>query len=355
MPVAELARRLSADRLHVIVFGPGYGESVAVHVPDGGWLICDSLSGTGTRAGFVPAAELLSQRGEPAALLLLTHPHDDHVAGFDRLVNRFAQGPVGLLGAHLAKADFTEDDDATAILATSNRLKALAAIHRYWREYPEFKWLLKADGTTRAIGPGCVEVLHPDDAYLSAGKPDPAAAPNAYSTPVLVAWGATRIVLGADLPTAEWGLVLAATRDTPLAVHGGLKVSHHGSVGSLADDLVLIQHDQAPALVTPWHLGRGLLPKLGAGGGIDWLLARRRTVGLTSPGRALMEDRLPEPASYVQFTEAVQRRELPGGVGAIEVKESYDPDESWIALTFDRDGNLETVDRGRAARTIVRG
>jgi glyoxylase-like metal-dependent hydrolase (beta-lactamase superfamily II) len=96
-------------------------------------VICDSLSGTGRSAGFVPAVELLGQRQEQAAIALLTHPHDDHVAGFDRLVNR----------------------------------------------------------------PAVVEVLHPDAAYLSRGQPDPVKAPNDYSTPVLVQWGATRIVLGA--------------------------------------------------------------------------------------------------------------------------------------------------------------
>src|SRR4051794_17390938 len=118
MPIAELGARLAGNRLHVIVFGPGYGESIAVHVPDGGWLVCDSLSGTGQSSGFVPAVELLGQRDESAAMLLLTHPHDDHVAGFDRLVSRFATGPVGVVALHLARADFTEDDHATSVLAT---------------------------------------------------------------------------------------------------------------------------------------------------------------------------------------------------------------------------------------------
>lgn len=213
MPIAELAARLSGNRLHVIVFGPGYGESIAVHVPDGGWLVCNSLSGTGRTAGLVPAVELLGQRQESAAILLLTHPHDDHVAGFDRLVSRFASGPVGVVGLQLAHDDFTEDDYATGVLATSNRLTALAAVRRYWRgEHPEFKWLLAADGTARNLGPGRVEVLHPDEEYLRGGQPDPVGAPNAYSTPVLVQWGAARIVLGADLPRAEWNAVLQVTR-----------------------------------------------------------------------------------------------------------------------------------------------
>lgn len=354
MPIAELAARLPGNRLHVIVFGPGYGESVAVHVPDGGWLVCHPLTGAGRAADFVPAVELLGQRDEPAALLLLTHPHDDHVGGFDRLVTRFATGPVGAIGLQHLPKGFTEDDYATGVLAKSNRLKALASIHRYWRDHPEFQWALRADGSVRGIGPGTVEVLHPNEAYLRGGQPDPVAAPNAYSAPVLIQWGAARIVLGADLPSTQWNAVLQTTRTPTLANHGALKVSHHGSTGSIADELVRSTYRNAVATITPWHIGRGLLPKLGAGGGVSWLLERRTGVGLTSPGRALTR-RLPQPVRHSHLLESVQRRDLPGGAGAIEVKQSYDPDECWVALTFTRDGELESTDFGREARLVVRG
>jgi glyoxylase-like metal-dependent hydrolase (beta-lactamase superfamily II) len=140
MPIADLAGRLSTDRLHIIVFGPGYGESVAVHIPDGGWLICDSLSRPHGSVDFIPAAELLSNRQERAAALILTHPHDDHVGGFDRLVTRFADGRVGLVGLHLPKEGFTEDDDAARIVATANRVKALTAISADWQRNPEHRW-----------------------------------------------------------------------------------------------------------------------------------------------------------------------------------------------------------------------
>lgn len=354
MPIAELAAGLTDNRLHVIVFGPGYGESIAVHVPGGGWLICDSLSGSGGAAGFVPAVKLLEERGEDAAMLLLTHPHDDHVAGFDRLVTRFARGPVGVVGLHLAQAGFTEDGDASRVLSTSNRLKALAAINRYWRESPEYKWLLTADGATRQLGQGRVEILHPDPCYLASGEPDPAGAPNAYSTPVLIEWEDARVVLGADLPTAEWAGVLGVARSLPLAQHTALKVSHHGSKDSCAGDLVRTAERSAVATVTPWQVGRGLLPKLGPDGGIAWLLERRTAVGLTSPGRALTQH-LPQPVAHSELANSVQRRALPGGGSGIEVKASYDPDECWIAVTVTQQGELESTTLGAEARLIVPG
>jgi hypothetical protein len=198
-----------------------------------------------------------------------------------------------------------------------------------------------------------IEVLHPDDAYLTAGQPDPASAPNAYSTPVLVEWERVRIVLGADLPSDEWNGVLRSPRMPPLAEHHVLKVSHHGSMRSVAEDLVRSAYRDSVATITPWHMGRGLLPKLGPGGGVSWLLERRAGVGLTSPARALTRS-LPQPVTHSVLLESVQRRDLPGGTATIEVKQSYDPDECWIAATFSRDGSLESVEFGGEARLIVR-
>src|SRR5260370_28061934 len=128
MRLAELAERLARDRLHIVVFGPGYGAWTAVHVPDGGWLICDSLTRPHGSSDLVPAGELLRHRQERAAVLMLTHPHDDHVGGFDRLVHRFADGPVGLVAVHLPEDGFTEDDDAPPVLAATAPAQAPAAV-----------------------------------------------------------------------------------------------------------------------------------------------------------------------------------------------------------------------------------
>jgi hypothetical protein len=109
-----------------------------------------------------------------------------------------------------------------------------------------------------------------------------------------------------------------------------------------------------PATVTalPFSRPGSLLPKLSDTGGIAWLLERRGAVSLTAPGRAMTAD-LPRPVTFASFTDAVARRPLPGGAGAVELKRSYDPDESWVAATFNRSGGLEAVDFGRDASVIV--
>jgi hypothetical protein len=37
----------------------------------------------------------------------------------------------------------------------------------------------------------------------------------------------------------------------------------------------------------------------------------------------------------------------------VEFKHAYDPDESWVAATFNRGGDLEAVEFGRDACVIV--
>jgi len=352
MPIADLVGSLSTDRLHILVFGPGYGESVGAYIPGGGWLICDSLSKPRGSADFIPAAELLSSHHERAALLVLTHPHDDHVRGFDRLVTRFATGRIGLVGIHMPEEGFTEGDDAALIVAKSNRLKALGAISAYWTEHPELRWEMTADAQPIQFGDGTIEVLHPTDDFVEEGIPDPSKAPNDYSTPMLVCWEQTRVVLGADLPNTQWASVLNVDRDDELSEHAALKVPHHGSREALPEALVRSGDRGAVAVLAPWQHGRGFLPKLGDEGGLVWLLARRSAVSLTSPGRALKIE-LPRPVTLAQYTDAVIRRPLPGGIGAVEIKHDYDPDESWVALTFTGSGGLEAAEFGRDACVIV--
>jgi hypothetical protein len=248
--------------------------------------------------------------------------------------------------------DFTEDDHAAGVVTTSNRLKALVAVLRYWRTNPQHEWLLVADRTSRSVGPGRIEVLHPTQAYLDAGVPDPTAAPNSYSTPLFVEWANARVVLGADLPVAQWSRVLADSRTPALSDHTALKVSHHGSTNAQAPELVDAAFATARVAITPWNLGRRMLPQFSATGGVHWLLARRAGVSLTASGRVLTT-RLPQAISLSGFEKAVERRTLPGE-GVMEVRADYDPDESWVAFTFDGSGRLTDERYGRESRRITR-
>jgi len=106
--IAELSSvlgkgELDRSLLHVFVAGPGTGEGVLVALPDTkGWIAVD-----GCKVGAEGCLDwlLLEMKGEdePLALLVLTHPHEDHAAGIPELLERYqptevlvtADSPVG--------------------------------------------------------------------------------------------------------------------------------------------------------------------------------------------------------------------------------------------------------------------
>jgi beta-lactamase superfamily II metal-dependent hydrolase len=78
-----------ANVVEVSVFGPGYGESVVVHLGNKKWLIVDSCLDRAN--GSVPALDYLNSVGVNAAedvlLVVGSHAHDDHIAGISKIVS----------------------------------------------------------------------------------------------------------------------------------------------------------------------------------------------------------------------------------------------------------------------------
>src|SRR5271170_7292865 len=75
------------DELEVSVFGPGFGECLAVHLPGGKWVLVDSCRDAG--GDPVTLAYLRSLGVEPAtdvSTVIASHWHMDHVDGIAELV-----------------------------------------------------------------------------------------------------------------------------------------------------------------------------------------------------------------------------------------------------------------------------
>src|SRR5215813_8685763 len=93
--------RPATNQVEVDLFGPGYGESILVHLGANRWLIVDSCTEV---AGGKPAAlEYLDRIGVDASTsvlyLVATHWHDDHVSGFAAQVERCKAARVHFTGA----------------------------------------------------------------------------------------------------------------------------------------------------------------------------------------------------------------------------------------------------------------
>lgn len=79
----KLATPPKADELEVSVFGPGVGECVVVHLGGGQWMIVDSCvdRSTGAPVALQYLGELGLKADSAISLVVVTHWHDDHMAG----------------------------------------------------------------------------------------------------------------------------------------------------------------------------------------------------------------------------------------------------------------------------------
>jgi len=264
----------TADEVEYSVFGPGYGESILVHVTGGDWIIVDScVSHVSKRAA---ALEYLARIGVDAGtavkLVIATHWHDDHVRGlaeivdacsssrfvvsqalfareFTTLVGRFGEVPPGITGI----------DEFRRILGR-RRMDVLETLG--YASAGKLVWGKPGiEGIRRSV-----TSLSPHDAAITRGienfagllsSHDPRhrilpRGPNECSVVLSIEVGATKALLGADLEADGWAALLEADC-CPRDPASFFKVPHHGAESSHVDDVWTRLLVQGPvAVVTPF-------------------------------------------------------------------------------------------------------
>lgn len=340
--------RLGPDRLHLVVFGPGFGESIVLRVPENTWIVVDSCR-TGKDS---PARTLLREHGAHWSCLVLTHPHLDHAAGFDSLLDHPGTGPVGL-AAPMAEDTFqwVNSPDPVRHYREGTREAALAAVHSRWEVDPGSRWDLRR-GDRRQVGDAAITVLHPDEPTRAAAPSDP----NRLSSALLVEWRNVRILLGGDVLSEDWRDIASAYPD--LARHAALKMPHHCSLGATHESW---GRDGRRRLwvATPWNLG-SKHPDARDGKGLDWALRHVEAVHLTGlPVGHNLQGAVPFETTRRELAEearpAVLRGALPGGRVFRPAPDDPGGDDffCYVHAVFNADGTLEECVHGPGA-VIVR-
>jgi hypothetical protein len=311
-------------------------------VPPDRWLAVDSAE-LATPAGHVPAFRLLQVLGFKSDALVLTHPHLDHARGFAELVNEHGAGPIGASRCWSElRPTGPEPDDAQEVLALGAAEAAIAAIQDRWYREPATQWHL-VQGSTIEVGDARVSVLYPDPAAIERFVTRGGGNPNTISSPLLVEWNETRLLLGADLPRAQWAALERLGLQPPLADHDGLKLPHHGSKRSLhpvfAAAPTMERH--RPWIVAPWTRAQGP-PTFVEGGDVAALLTWTTELHFTCISRALRMDlRAGDRITRGELSDSIERIRF-GDEFVLEIERlPEDESGSWVAVAIAPDGAAE--------------
>ena len=184
----------------------GQGDAIALRSPRGRWIVVDVgrqwSSGDAGRATVIP---YLRRRGGELAMLVLTHPHADHIGGAASVLR-------ALRPRELRDPSYAE---GSAIYRDVLREAATSGV----------RWQRVRVGEHVDVDGVEIEFLAPDSAW-TASLSDP----NEASTVVRVRYGSVRFLLTGDAERREEAWLLSNARGSLAA--DVLKVGHHGSITS---------------------------------------------------------------------------------------------------------------------------
>ena len=206
---AALARR--GDAMTVVFADVGQGDMTAIITPSGHRIVVDG--GPDTARAAQALGEALPFWARTIDLLILTHPHDDHVAGLNEILRRYRVSNV------LSRAP--DDFDSAAYAVWRGMVAREGANVVTARPGAAFEF---ADGVR-------VETLWPPDALLSGTASD---VDNA-SVAVRIVYGERGFLLTGDLFAEGERRLVESGRALRSDV---LKIAHHGSATSSSREML---------------------------------------------------------------------------------------------------------------------
>lgn len=311
-----------ADTVEVSLIGPGYGESVVVHLGNGEWLVVDSCEdslGLARSAAVTYLTGIDVDLASQVKCVLATHWHDDHIEGMSELVDRCASAtfccPVTFNSKEfLTLASFYADFDPSPNSRSTREILEVLEILDRRNARPKF---LASDrqvmNTQRGIK---VFALSPSDdrvgeflSFLATIMPAKGktmkrvrdVGPNETSVVLLIDLGDDAILLGADLeetPGRGWSSIITNSAYAKEKRSSVYKVAHHGSkTAECADIWEKLLLPEPFAILTPFSKGSVRLP-----GEEDVRRILRRTSNAYSSARPGSTGKTPRRETSVEKT-----------------------------------------------------
>ena len=339
------------DEIELALLGPGYGESIALHLGYGEWAIVDSfLDSDGTPAALRYLENIGVRSADAVALIVATHWHDDHIRGIARLVERCPAAQFCCASALCEKEFLTligtlegsrfsatgsglrelyrvfsclGERKRTPIHALANRLLLQRPHCRVWSLSPSDrvfqKFLRTVGGLTPRQGGNKTRL--------------PGLSPNDTSVVLRLDSNGCSLLLGADMEKRGWTTIDEDT--VGMARRASVfKVPHHGSEN--ANEPAVWERmltDEPVAVLTPWRRGRGALPtKQDA----ERILATTPNAWITDKGPSGKYG-LGHRHRTVDRTlreSGVRIRRLARDTSMVRLRRPFDSDGTWTVETF---------------------
>ncbi len=292
LPGNDLHRPPQNDEIEVSIFGPGYGETILVHIGLGDWLIVDSCL---DRASKIPAPisylrKLGLNTASAVKIVLASHWHDDHIRGLSSVFEECASAAffcsaslrntefltlVRSLGTHSIDPGVQEFAKIIDLLTSRAKSGGKGFASPEWAMADKRLWA-RNDSVCAAE----VFALSPSSASLTLSLREisqlipefdqqqrraVALTPNHAAVVLNITVGSQTVILGSDLEetvnqATGWSVIVDSVA-RPTAKAQVFKVPHHGSAnGHQSRVWNEMLHKDPFAVLTPFVNGSINLP-----------------------------------------------------------------------------------------------
>lgn len=290
------------DEMEISIFGPGYGESVLVHLGNNEWMIVDSCINSSSKKSA--PLEYLHGIGVDSStavkLIVASHWHDDHIRGLGSVVRSCASADF-VCSAALRPEEFLtlvkafgkrsmmtsssgveEFHQIIEVLRERKGQLRAESVGPHWAVADRLLWQRSSTGLGQTLQ-AKVYALSPSDAALTLSfhqiadllpkksttkRRIVAQTPNHAAVVLWVEVGEASVLLGSDLeettnPGTGWS-VIVDSGSRPNGKASVLKVPHHGSVSA---DQPRVWNEMLEAepitVLSPFIKGKVILPSEG--------------------------------------------------------------------------------------------